>query len=215
MKTVFLSVLSSLGLIVPAIAADLPPVSQTLPQSVEFHHWKQGDEPLKLIRKEEGFCALTSVTGHFQGGGEVVQVYVGDDGFWYLGGASQQDDVAADCIVVRYPVSAAMAAATVAPTPAPTAPLTILAASYSFGSDYADVTERVRELARGGEVFQANPGWLLADPHPYWNKALVIFCEVRGKPSIFSVGEGENVSAEILLKGARPVPVPAPISGAK
>lgn len=84
----------------------------------------------------------------------------------------------------------------------------ILGASYSFGSDFADVTARVRELVRGGETFQANPGWLQADPHPYWNKALVVFCEVRGQRAIFSTGENGDVSRDLILQHARPVPPP-------
>ena len=57
---------------------------------------------VKLIRQDEGFCALTSVTGHFAGDGEQVKVYVAEDGYWYLGGHSRQHDVATECIVVRY-----------------------------------------------------------------------------------------------------------------
>jgi len=70
--------------------------------SVETETWRQGEPPLRLIREDEGFCALSLVTGHFQGGGEVVKVYVGDDGYWYLGGQSGQEGVAAQCIVVHY-----------------------------------------------------------------------------------------------------------------
>ena len=91
--------------------------------------------------------------------------------------------------------------------PAPDESVDILAASYSFGSQYADVTRRVQDLLRQGKTFQANPPCLLADPQPGWNKALVIFCEVRGKRAIFSVGEGEAVSRELLLKNARVVDV--------
>jgi hypothetical protein len=69
---------------------------------VETAKWSQGQPPVRLIRVEEGFCALTQVTGSFQGGGESVRVYVGDDGYWYLGGDSQQEGVGAECIVVRY-----------------------------------------------------------------------------------------------------------------
>ncbi|MEP6669208.1 MAG: hypothetical protein ABJF10_08650 [Chthoniobacter sp.] len=72
------------------------------PAAYETRTWRQGEPPVRLIRKEEGFCALTSVTGSFQGGGEIVKVYVADDGFWYLGGESQQEGVAAECIIVRY-----------------------------------------------------------------------------------------------------------------
>jgi hypothetical protein len=68
----------------------------------ETRTWRQGEAPIRLIRKEEGFCALTLVTGSFQGGGEMVRVYIGEDGYWYLGGESHQEGVAAECIVVRY-----------------------------------------------------------------------------------------------------------------
>jgi hypothetical protein len=68
----------------------------------EFHTWNQGDPPLKLIRKDEGYCALTTVSGGFAGGGEAVWVSVGEDGYWYLGGRSQQEGVSATCIVIRY-----------------------------------------------------------------------------------------------------------------
>jgi hypothetical protein len=71
--------------------------------SAEIKTWAQGDPAVRLIRKEEGFCALTKVTGAFAGGGEAVQVFVGDDGWWYLGGISQQEGVAAECVVVRFP----------------------------------------------------------------------------------------------------------------
>ena len=175
--------------------------------NVEFRHWEQGNPDLKLIRKDEGFCALTGITGHFQGSGEQVQVYVGDDGYWHLGGTSHQEGVAADCVVVRFPSSpAVLSPAPLAPAKiASVEPVKILAASYSFGSQYADVTGRVRTLLASGNTVYANPDCLLVDPQPGWNKALVIFCEVRGKPAILSVGEGESVSKESILKDARPV----------
>ena len=75
---------------------------QDLGGAVEFHSWHQGEPAVKLIRRDEGFCALTSVTGHFAGSGELVEVYLAEDDYWYLGGRSQQNDVAAGCIVVRY-----------------------------------------------------------------------------------------------------------------
>jgi hypothetical protein len=77
-----------------------PPSAKPAP--FETRTWRQGEAPVRLIRKEEGFCALTLVTGSFQGAGEMVRVYVGDDGYWYLGGESHQEGVAAECIVVRY-----------------------------------------------------------------------------------------------------------------
>lgn len=161
---------------------------------VEFRQWHRGEPPVKLIPKDDGFCALTSVAGRFAGSGEQVGVYIGADDYWYLGGKSDQEGVSASCMIVRYPAAL---------KPEPT-PVKILAATYSFGSQYADVTARVRALLqKGDEVFQANPWWLQADPQPGWNKALVIFCEVRGKRAVFSVGEGENVSRGLILKDAR------------
>ena len=70
------------------------PDAAPAPAAFETRRWQQGDAPIRLIRKEEGFCALTLVTGHFQGAGEMVRVYVADDGYWYLGGDSQQEGVA-------------------------------------------------------------------------------------------------------------------------
>ncbi len=85
----------------PAAAASAN-AGRELGGAVEFHTWQQGEPPVKLIRRDEGFCALTRVTGNFRGYGETVRVYISDDGYWYLGGDSQQNDVTADCIVVRY-----------------------------------------------------------------------------------------------------------------
>jgi len=78
------------------------PEAAPAPAAFDTRRWQQGDAAIRLIRKEEGFCALTMVTGSFQGAGEMARVYVGDDGYWYLGGDSQQEGVAAECIVVRY-----------------------------------------------------------------------------------------------------------------
>ena len=158
--------------------------------NVQFREWQQGEPPVKLIRKDEGFCALTGVSGHFQGEGEQIRVYIGEDDYWYLGGKSKQEGIAGTCVIAYTP------------------PVKILAASYSFGSQYADVTARVRELLQGDDSFQANPWCLLADPHPGWNKALVIFCEIHGKQAIFSVGEGETVSRSLIWEKAKVVPEP-------
>ena len=81
----------------------------------------------------------------------------------------------------------------------------ILAASYSYGGQYVDVTAQVKTLLLAGKTFPANPGALRADPHPGMNKALVIFCRVEGRLAIFSVGEGESVSRELVARNARMV----------
>lgn len=72
------------------------------PPRIEIRSWHQGQPPVRLIRKDAGFCALSLVTGAFAGGGEIVKVWIGPDGFWYLGGQSGQEGVGAECIVVHY-----------------------------------------------------------------------------------------------------------------
>ena len=83
----------------PAIRTGSPAVGFG---EVETRTWSQGEPPVRLIRKDEGFCALTKITGNFEGGGESVQVHVAEDGYWYLDGTSQQEGVGAECLVVRY-----------------------------------------------------------------------------------------------------------------
>ena len=79
-----------------------PAAAEGSDHGVETASWHQGEAPVKLLRVDEGFCALTSVTGHFEGGGEAVRVYVAEDGYWYLAGRSSQNDVAGECVVIRY-----------------------------------------------------------------------------------------------------------------
>jgi hypothetical protein len=64
------------------------------------HVWARGQEPVKLIHKDEGFAFLSSISGNFLGFGESVSLTVGEDGFWRLSGAAQQD-LAARAISVR------------------------------------------------------------------------------------------------------------------
>lgn len=179
--------------VIPLIGPDFAVRRLPVGGGVEFRQWHQGEPPVKLIRKEEGFCALTGVGGGFAGSGEQAHVYIGDDGYWYLGGKSMQEGVSAECIIVRTPAA----------PPAVTRRVNILAACYSWGSEYSDVTARVKKLLDAGESFQADPGSLLVDPHPGWNKALVIVCEVDGKRAMFSVGEGEPVSHDLLVEKAQ------------
>lgn len=88
-------------------ATDLSRIN-TLPGStfpvlpVYFVTWSQGEPPIQLIKQNEGFCFLTGVTGHFQGAGESVRVWIDKDGYWYLGGASQQQGISGQCAVMRY-----------------------------------------------------------------------------------------------------------------
>ena len=69
---------------------------------IETRIWHQGEPPVRIMPQADGFCALSSVSGHFAGDGETVHVYIGNDGYWYLGDDSHQHGVSAECIVMRY-----------------------------------------------------------------------------------------------------------------
>jgi hypothetical protein len=62
--------------------------------------WSQGEPPVRMIHKDEGFCFLTRVGGGFEGGGEVVLIELRDDGYYYLTGGSGQSGVHAEATAV-------------------------------------------------------------------------------------------------------------------
>jgi len=70
---------------------------------IKEHSWSVGKPAVKLLRKEEGFCFLASVSGVLAGSGEQLRVYLADDGYWYLAGQSGQDALSARAIAVRVP----------------------------------------------------------------------------------------------------------------
>ncbi|MGV3659612.1 MAG: hypothetical protein ACO1TE_05495 [Prosthecobacter sp.] len=88
--------------------------------------------------------------------------------------------------------------------PAPAAelvPVKLVSAVYGSGTQFSDVTDRVKALLdEPGAVFHANPHWLGADPTPGWNKALIIVHEAGGKRRTFTVGENGAASAALLTK---------------
>ena len=144
MKTKFAVALAAVGWLVAAphltvfaqapeeevVVPLVPPSPLPSADGIEFRHWHQGEPPVKLIRKEAGFCALTGVGGGFAGGAEEVHVYIGPDDYWYLGGNSRQHGVDAECVVVRF---SAVPSTVSAPTPAPAKHVKILAASFCCG----------------------------------------------------------------------------------
>lgn len=70
---------------------------------IEEHVWRSGGPPIRMLRKEEGFCFLSGIGGGLRGGGDLVQLYDGDDGYVYLGGRSAQPLLFAHAISVRLP----------------------------------------------------------------------------------------------------------------
>ena len=79
----------------------------------------------------------------------------------------------------------------------------IISAVYGSGKSFADVSDRVGVLVQKPSGFNAQPGWLNADPTPGWNKTLVIVYKVKGHRSIYTAQEGDWVNAKLLLEAAR------------
>lgn len=80
-------------------------------------------------------------------------------------------------------------------------PINLISAVYGSGTNFADVSDRVRSLLNEpGARFYANPQWLGADPTPGWNKALVIVYETGGQRRTYTAGENGEITAALLLK---------------
>jgi len=53
------------------------------------YSWYEGTPHRRMLHKDKAVCFLTYITGKFEGAGEYVYTYT-KDGYWYLGGNSQQ-----------------------------------------------------------------------------------------------------------------------------
>jgi hypothetical protein len=89
--------------------------------------------------------------------------------------------------------------------------LRIVAAIYSAGTKYADVTSRVAALLRSPKViYEVTPTVLKADPAPGFRKRLLIVYESEAGRHMFSAAEvGGHFSYEALLARAQKK-LPAP-----
>jgi hypothetical protein len=63
--------------------------------------WDVTTGPVKMIHKDEGFCFISGVSGRYEGNGEVANLTVEADGFWYLEGKAAQRTMTARAIGVR------------------------------------------------------------------------------------------------------------------
>ncbi|HEV3145093.1 MAG TPA: hypothetical protein VGZ47_14480 [Gemmataceae bacterium] len=55
--------------------------------------WTAQMNPVRMCHKDEGICFLASVSGALRGGGEDARIYLGKDGYWYLGAQSRQNSL--------------------------------------------------------------------------------------------------------------------------
>lgn len=82
--------------------------------------------------------------------------------------------------------------------------IVILSAVYGSGTQFRDVTDRVRELlSKPDAEFFSRPEWLQNDPTPGWNKELVIIFTRKGQRHIFMTGEGGRVTVAALVDAAK------------
>jgi hypothetical protein len=82
----------------PAAARPAPP-QYTL--EYKFYEWKKGDQPVKMIHKDAGFCALVGVHGGLNGAGESAEVTIEPDGYWYVSGRATNRILEVRAVSVR------------------------------------------------------------------------------------------------------------------
>jgi hypothetical protein len=68
---------------------------------IERKNWTMGQPPVRLIHKSEGFCTLAVVHGDFRSPDGLVRVYLADDNYWYISGASKSRDTFATANIHR------------------------------------------------------------------------------------------------------------------
>jgi hypothetical protein len=97
----------------PPAAAAAPPAAPTAPTVVarpappqyaleyKFYEWKKGDQPVKMIHKDAGFCALVGIRGGLNGAGESAEVTVEPDGYWYVSGRATNRALEVRAVSVR------------------------------------------------------------------------------------------------------------------
>ncbi len=99
----FALLLASLSILVAAGPATAPSgLGDVVSAEYAQYEWKNGDKPVRMLKRDEGFCFLTEIGGHFAGAGEVVRVYIGEDGYWYLAGESGQAELWGKAMSVKF-----------------------------------------------------------------------------------------------------------------
>ncbi|VAW31130.1 Phage tail fibers [hydrothermal vent metagenome] len=65
--------------------------------------WAQGEGEVKMGHSDKCMAFLTHIQGYFKGKGEAVWVYIGEGGYWYLGGDSKQQSIRAKARCIGMP----------------------------------------------------------------------------------------------------------------
>jgi len=80
--------LAAVAMTIPAVMLDRTEPQLTFANR-RIVRWSHGDQPIRLLPADKGFCFVSGMGGNFQGGGEGVRVSV-DDGAWWVAGYSCQ-----------------------------------------------------------------------------------------------------------------------------
>lgn len=96
--------LAAVALTIPAtlyVDANRDPAPQvTSCKQPKVVRWCHGDEPIRLLPADKGFCFVSGMGGNFEGGGEGVRVFV-DDGAWWVSGYSCQPSLWVEVTVMK------------------------------------------------------------------------------------------------------------------
>lgn len=117
------------------------PFSKGVQARVKEYTWIAGQNSVKMIKKDDGFCFLSTVSGAFRGGGEEVKVHLAADNYWYLSGRSAQAALSAKAMSVEFTSDNATAVVSTAPKPTPTSapkPSVTPYARWTFDEDARD-----------------------------------------------------------------------------
>jgi hypothetical protein len=72
-----------------------------LPEHQVFE-WLAGKDAVKMIAADQGICYISLIKGTFAGSGEKVQIEKRDDGFYWLTGQSQQQELGVQATAFKW-----------------------------------------------------------------------------------------------------------------
>jgi hypothetical protein len=68
----------------------------------QVFEWLAGQKAVKMIAVDEGVCCISLIKGAFAGGGEKVQIEKRDDGYYWLTGQSQQEELGVQATALKW-----------------------------------------------------------------------------------------------------------------
>ena len=78
------------------------PEGETPEFEVSSAEWKSGDPTRELIDAKDGICLLTSIAGRIKSRNDVIDLSIGADGKWRLGGRSTKESTRAKAMILKF-----------------------------------------------------------------------------------------------------------------